>query len=122
MGDSEELSIRQRIKKLERYVRLLSAFKRLASLGRDERGSLLVLSEHLADAGKLVHDASATEDPIVRADGRGRAVDQLIEFRQSLLVASQYDLADAADVAELSAMSDQIIDAIKDDTALEWQQ
>lgn len=119
---SDDFRIGKEVKKLERYVRLIPAYRQLGGLGRVERDSLLLLSSYLVEVGKLINDAVATEDMVVRADGRMRAVAALDEFRKSLLIASQYELVDAADVAELSALGDQIIDAINSDISAEWQQ
>lgn len=112
---TESQSIRQSIKKLEKYVRLLSVMRRITSLDRVERESLLALGDALSDAGKLANDAVTSEDVAVIVVSLGRCRDQLELFRKALLAASQYDLVDAADVAQLSALADQIIDAITAD-------
>lgn len=101
------------LRKLEKYVRILPCVKRARDLDRAARESLLDMQDALSEARRLANDAAMTDNPDVKVASFGRSQEQLEGFREAILRASQFDLVDAADVAQLSAMAEQVHDLIR---------
>lgn len=96
------------LKKLEKYVRGLASMRNIAQLSGTERSALFDMQDVLNQAVRLHTDATKankSDEMFVSLEACG---EQLGLFREKLLFASQFDLVDAADVAQLSAMSDSI--------------
>lgn len=110
--DEESSYITSQLRKLEKYVRTLPNMRGATSLPRAQRDSLLDLQDALADARKLAHDAATSEVLVVKIASYQRCVEGLEQFRQALLMASQFDLVDTVDVAQLSAMADLVADVV----------
>lgn len=100
------------LRKLEKYVRILPSMKRVRDLDRAARESLLDMQDALSEARRLANDAAMSDKPDVKVASFGRSQEQLEVFREAILRASQFDTVDAADVAQLSAMADQVYDLI----------
>jgi hypothetical protein len=109
---TEDMSATAQLRKLEKYVRVLPIMRQLHRLGRQERDSLSDVQDVLLDARKLAHDGDTSDNLTIKVASYERCVEQLEAFRQAMLSASQLDLLDAADVAQLSAMAEQAADTI----------
>lgn len=109
----EDISVTARLRRLEKYVRTLPAQKRLLKLDRDARNSFLDVQDCLSDAIRLANDAEKSDKPVIRQDSFTRCIERLEAFIQAILLASQFDLLDAADIAQLSVMAEQAIDTSK---------
>ena len=110
---TEKESTRQTIKRLEKYIYNLKAARELNTLGTAERDAMVALRTDVT-AARIAYEYSQAED-----DARAtiRAVEETIErleaVREELLAASQYDLLTTVDVAQLSALTEHILEAVR---------
>lgn len=102
----------QELKKLQKYVRALPSIRRMSSLGSYEHRAVMAVLDTLAMAVKLHTDAIKADTSDVMFVSIEACARQLELFREAVLLASQSDLFDAADVAQLTAMSDHIIQLV----------
>jgi hypothetical protein len=111
--DEESAYITIELRKLEKYVRVLPTLRHVRELERAARESALDMQDSLSEARRLANDSALSDKPDVKTASFARSQEQLENFREALLRASQYDLVDAADVAQLSAMAEQVNDLIR---------
>jgi hypothetical protein len=110
--DEEAAYLTTSLLKLEKYIRTLPNVRGASELERAERESALALPDAVSEARRLANDAATADDSGVKLSSLRYCQEQLEQFREALLKASQYDLVDAVDVAQLSAMADQANDLI----------
>lgn len=111
--DEESAFITTALRKLEKYVRTLPSVRQLRSLGREDRQRLGALEDSLGEARRLANDAATSDQVVVKIASFDHCQEELENFRTALLAASHTDLVDAVDVAQLSAMADQVADLVK---------
>lgn len=108
----ERISLTPQLRKVERYVHTLPVHREVQALERAARNSFLDMQDSLSVALKLARDAERSEDKGVIAHSLTRCLEQLDVFNKALLLASQFDVVSAVDVAQLSAMAEQVRDDI----------
>lgn len=111
--DEESSYITAYVRKLEKYVRTLPAMRQLTSLDRQDRERLHALEDKLGEARRLANDAATSDDAQVKMASFEHCHKELEDFRAALLLASHTDVVNAVDVAQLSAMADEVADLVK---------
>jgi isopropylmalate/homocitrate/citramalate synthase len=64
-------------------------------------------------ARRLANDAATSDVPSIKQTSLTHCKEQLEAFRTALLLASHTNLVDTVDVAQLSAMADEVADLVK---------
>jgi hypothetical protein len=111
--DEESSFITAYLRKLEKYVRTLPNMQQLTSLDRQDRERLRALEDTLSEARRLANDAATTDTSSIKHASFQYCQEQLEAFRSALLLASHTNLVDVVDVAQLSAMADEVADLVK---------
>ena len=96
------------LKKLEKYIRGLKSYQNYNMLEGVERKALLEMQDALSLAVRLHSDATKADRSDVMLVSLERCAEQLVIFNDKLLFASQFDLVDSVDVAQLSSTSEHI--------------
>lgn len=107
-ADETYASVARQLRSLQTQVRGLPSAKNVTHHTRAQRNALADMQDALADAAKLAHDITKTDDPVVRRESRRRCIEHLEAFREALLAASSLDLVDSVDVAHLGALGDMV--------------
>jgi len=103
-----EESITASLKRLERYIHNLQAARSLNTLKRDAREAVLKLRDSISAARVAQADAENEDDAREIILATEFSIKQLQIVEQSILDVSSYDLLSAADVAELTALTEHI--------------
>lgn len=109
----KELSPSQRLKRLERYVYNLKAARELNRLEDGARDSVIALRTAVSAARVRIDDYYSAETTAEKAAALEQGIEQLREAGKSILLVSQHELVSPADVAQLSAMAEHIIDSLE---------
>ena len=109
----EKESLSKQTKRLEKYIYTLRAARELNKLDRQPREAIIRLRDAITSARAAVDRYFGSDDTKEQAMVLQEAISQLKLTGDSILLASQYDLLDVADVAHLSALNEQIIDQLK---------
>lgn len=104
----EELSLPQVAKKLEKYVMTLPAAKKFNTLSKDSKIAMMDLSDCVGSLRQNTERYFNSDDSKEQALFLNVAIEQAKLANQLILNAGQYDLLDAADVAHLSALAEDI--------------
>jgi hypothetical protein len=101
------------IRSLETQVRAVISRLDLAELPKDERTVVTKLKNDLIDAKLDIRDYEFS-DTLAEQRGHGKqAVKRLESIRAGILAASEYNVFNAVDVAQISAQIEQIIDEVR---------
>lgn len=110
--DEESVVISVKLRKLATLVNMLESVQGRHDLERPQAKIIHALQHSIVMARRLANEAVDSElgakNPVLID-----CAHHLEVFRVSLLSGSEYDLFSAIDVAQLSAMSDEIIELIK---------
>lgn len=109
----KESSPSQSLKKLEKYIYNLKAARQLNTLNTAPREAMIALRNDVSNARIQVDGYQKSEDTREQIELLGRALELLEQVREGILTASQYDLVDTVDVAQLSAMNEQIMERLR---------
>lgn len=109
----EPESLSKQVKKLEKYIYTLRAARELNKLDRPAREAMITLRDAVTTARGAVDRYFGSDDTKEQLLALNEATDQLKLTGDAILLASQYDLLDIADVAHLSALNEYIIDQLK---------
>jgi len=109
----ESQSPAAQLKKLEKYIYNLKAARHLNTLSTAPREAMIALRNDVSNARIQVDAYQNNEDSRMQAELLARAVELLEQVRAGILMASSYDLVDVVDVAQLSAMTELIIERIR---------
>ena len=101
------------LKKLERYVYNLKAAKELNTLERGEREAMIAMRDHISGARFQIEAYLNDDDTRSQIALLNLGIEELVSLRDSILLASQYNLLGPADVAEFSAMTEQLIEQLR---------
>jgi hypothetical protein len=107
------LSPLAQIKGLETQIRAVISRLDLAELPKEERVIVTKLRNDLTDARLDVRDYEFS-DTRVEQKGHGKqAIKRLESIRAGILAASEYNVFNAVDVAQLSAQIEQLMDEVR---------
>ncbi len=109
----EKDSLGKQAKKLEKYILTLPHAKHLNSLSSAPREVMITLQNSAYTARRSLEVYSSTDDTHEKQLSLEEAVTQLKKVQEAILHASQHDLLGIADVAHLSALSEQLTDQLK---------
>jgi len=110
--DEESVVITLKLRKLAMLLNTLEAVQGQYDLPRLQAKPVTAMQHSVVMARRLANEAADSElgvkNPLLT-----KSAHQLDIFRTNLLKASEYNLVSAIDVAQLGAMSDEIIGLIK---------
>lgn len=101
------------IKKLERYILNLPKAKSLNTMSRAEREAMLDLRDTTSLARESIVKYIVTDDTNDKLKFLELSIEQVVLLNDKMLLASQYDLLDAVDVAHLSAITETIKERLR---------
>ncbi len=103
----------QQVRRLEKYVLTLPAAKKLNMLDSEAREAMIaLLNATFAARTSIAHYWNADDSEQQQIDLE-ESILQLEKVREAILAASYYELLDAVDVAQLSALNEHIIEQVK---------
>lgn len=108
MFDTDNMTLPQLAKRLERYIVTLPANKQFNKLGTEQSKAMMALSDSAyglkMNADKYFYANDSAEQQLFLTE----VIEQSKLINDKILLASQYDLMDAVDVAHLSALAETI--------------
>jgi len=110
---TEKVSPAAQLKKLEKYIYNLKAARQLNTLSRAPREAMMALRNDVSNARIQVEGYQNSDDTHEQAGLLVRAQELLAAVQEDILQVGGYDLIDAVDVAQLSAMNELIIERLR---------
>jgi len=108
----EKLSLSAQAKKLEKYIYNLPAARKLNMLKSNERELMITLRNSISTAQGAISTYTHSDDTHEQALALNESKEQLKQVSSAIVEASQYDLLNVADVAHLSALTEQLIEQL----------
>lgn len=96
------------VKKLERYILALPHAKQLNKLSTQRRDAMMSLRDAAGVARVSVARYLSSDDSDEQAEALQESIEHVTATNEAIMYASQYDLLDAADVAQLSSLAQHI--------------
>jgi hypothetical protein len=102
-----------RIRSLETQVRAVISQLDIGELPKEERAVVTKLRNDLIDAKLDIRDYEFSDTRAEQQKYGRQAVKRLESIRAGILAASEYNVFNAVDVAQISAQIEQIIDEVR---------
>jgi hypothetical protein len=102
-----------RIKSLHTQLRAVLTKLDLAQVSREERAAVTALKNDLTDARLDIRDYEFSETRAEQLKLAKQARESLGRIRAGILVASEYNIFNAVDVAQFTAQLEQIVESIE---------
>jgi hypothetical protein len=100
------------LRKLEKYIGTLKPSRELNVLPLESREVILSMNNHISNARMLVFDSLTAANSQVQLVSLKAGIKHLQELDEDIVTASQLDLLGPADVAHLSAMTQQLVEGL----------